>query len=148
MEFDKNAFVKDFISRTKENIQYGNHPYEITQFVNSLIGLLVLPKEKYYHNIKNNMIDSELLNKIQQCVIINTPEKDLDLKYIIRRMRNAISHFHVDFTVDPNTREISGIIFSDYDPNNNKNRSNFKISLTPELIKTFIYQFSDAISKI
>lgn len=57
MEYAKDsAFVKDFIHRTKENIRNGTHPYEVTQLVNSLIGLLVLPKERHYTNIQDKMI--------------------------------------------------------------------------------------------
>lgn len=146
MEYSEKAFVKDFVSRTKENIDHGNNPYEVTQLINSLIGLLILPKEKYYERISNRMVDKELLEKVEKCVIIKPEDKALTLRYIIRRMRNAIAHFHIDFKIDANTREISEIIFSDYDDQKDETPS-FKISLSVELVKLLVYQFSDKLSQ-
>ena len=81
MEYAKdNAFVKDFVLRTKENICRGSHPYEVTQLVNSLVGLLILPKERYYTNIQDNMIDSRLFADMVRCIIVNNPQKNCDLK--------------------------------------------------------------------
>ena len=57
MEFAKDKdFAADFVQRTKANITRGYHPYEVTQRINSLIGLLILPKERYYDNIDDGMI--------------------------------------------------------------------------------------------
>lgn len=148
MEYAKDsAFIKDFIFRTKENINHVNHPYEVTQLINSLIGLLVLPKEKYYNNIKDTMIDHKLLNDIKKCIEINNSHKRCNLKYIVRRIRNSIAHFHIECKADKNTLEIDKIVFSDYDNGNNTNIPDFRISFTVELVKDFVDQFSDEVAK-
>ena len=148
MEYAKDsAFVKDFVLRTKENIHCGNHPYEVTQLVNSLVGLLILPKERYYANIQDNMIDAKLLADIRAKIKITTPPKYCSLKYIVRRMRNAIAHFHIVCKADKYTHEIDEIIFSDFDECNNGRTPNFQIALPVDLVQRFVEQFSDAVSQ-
>ena len=146
MEYAKDsAFVKDFILRTKENLCCDMHPYEITQFVNSLVGLLVLPKEKYYSNIQNSMVDPKLLEEINLRIIVGRSNKYYNLKQIVRHMRNAISHFHLECKADLNSHEIDRIIFSDYDAEGETLR--FQIDLSVDLVRKFVDQFSDAIAR-
>lgn len=148
MEYAKDtAFVKDFVLRTKENISCGNHPYKVTQLVNSLVGLLILPKERYYTNIQDNMLDSELLANIRSKITINNPCKHCSLKYIVRRMRNAIAHFHIVCNADKYTHEIVEIVFSDFDDGNNGRIPNFQITLPVDLVQRFLEQFSEAVSQ-
>lgn len=148
MEYAKDsAFVKDFVLRTKENIRCGNHPYEVTQLVNSLVGLLILPKERYYTNIQDNMIDAELLADIKTKITINNPRKHCSLKYIVRRMRNAIAHFNIVCKADKYTHKIDKIVFSDFDDGSNGRTPNFRISLPVDLVQRFVEQFSDAVSQ-
>ena len=54
-------FVRDYILRTKENcLRLEQGPYEVTQLINSAIGLLIIPQQKLYNEIANNMISEEL----------------------------------------------------------------------------------------
>lgn len=146
MEYAKDsAFVKDFVYRTKENIRSGTHPYEVTQLVNSLIGLLVLPKERYYANIQDKMIDAALLSDLVECITIPARKK-CSLKYIVRRMRNAIAHFHIECKADKYTHTIDTIVFSDYDIDHNGDVPDFQISLSVDLAERFLNQFSEAVS--
>lgn len=148
MEYAKDsAFVKDFVLRTKENLRNGNHTYKVTQLVNSLVGLLILPKERYYANIQDNMIDAELLADIKTRIIINNPRKHCSLKYIVRRMRNAIAHFNIVCKADKYTHEIDAIVFSDFDEGNTGRTPNFQISLPIDLAQCFVEQFSEAVSQ-
>lgn len=148
MEYAKDsAFVKDFVLRTKENIRCGNHPYEVTQLVNSLVGLLILPKERYYANIQDDMIDAELLASIRSRVTINNPHRRCSLKYIVRRMRNAIAHFHIVCKADKHTHRIDTIVFSDFDESNNGQTPNFEISIPVNLMKSFIEHFSEVVAQ-
>ena len=149
MEYAKDSeFLKDFVLRTKANISMCQSPYEVTQLVNSLIGLLILPKEQYYQNIQDDMINSQLLTTIKQKITINSPEKNYNLKQIVRRLRNAIAHFNIECKADIETHEIDHIIFSDFDHGNDSQTPNFQISLSVDLMKKFVYQFSESISNI
>lgn len=148
MEFAKDKeFVADFVHRTKENISHGHHPNEITQLINSLIGLLVLPKERYYRNIRNDMIDRILLTHLRQGVDIPTAACNHSLKYIVRRMRNAIAHFNIECKVDKHTRQIDHIVFKDFDDGNISKNPDFQITIRNDILERFVYEFSDAVSK-
>lgn len=148
MEYAKDsAFVKDFVLRTKENIRCGCHPYEVTQLINSLLGLLILPKERYYKSVRNKMIDPQLLQDIKQSITINETKQNCNLQYIVRRMRNAIAHFHIECKADKYTHIIDRIVFSDYDDSNNGSTPNFQISLSVDLAERFVESFSEAVSQ-
>ena len=147
MEFAKDKeFVADFVLRTKQNIERGCHPHEITQLINSLVGLLILPKERYYDNIHNKMVDRWLLNKLRQCVEIPSKSYSTELKYIVRRMRNSLAHFHIDCMVDKNTRQVDHIVFKDYDDGKEKDTPDFQIKIHHSILEQFVFQFSKAVS--
>lgn len=148
MEFAKDKeFVADFVRRTKENISCGYHPHEITQLINSLVGLLILPKERYYDNIQNDMIERQLLNELRQCIDIPSENRRHNLRFIVRRMRNAISHFHIECKVDKDTRQIDHIIFMDFSDGNIGNSPDFQMTIPNGILEQFVYQFSDAVAK-
>ena len=148
MEFAKDKeFVADFVQRTKDNISCGYHPHEITQLINSLVGLLILPKERYYDNIQNTMIDRQLLNELRQCIDIPSANHRHNLKFIVRRMRNAISHFHIECKVDKDTRLIDHIVFMDFDDGNISDNPDFQITIPNRILEQFVYQFSDTVAK-
>ena len=126
MEFAKDEeFVADFVRRTKENIKCGCHPYEITQRINSLVGLLILPKERYYDHIDDSMISPKLLAALMQGIKIPNNVSKLDLKSIVRRMRNAIAHFHIKCKADKYTHLIDHIVFEDFNSGNTSKNPDF-----------------------
>ena len=146
MEYAKDSeFIKDFISRTKRNIDQGRHPFEVTQLINSLVGLLILPKERYYDSIRNNMVNAQLLRTMQEYVTKGKTGKTCSLQQIVRHMRNSVSHFHIECKADASTMEIDKIVFTDY-PNGDENYPpNFQIELPVTIVNQFVNQFSDAV---
>ena len=148
MEFAKDKdFVADFVQRTKVNITRGYHPYEVTQRINSLIGLLILPKERYYDNIDDGMISPELLTELVQGVKIPSRSRKLNLKYIVRRMRNAVAHFNIECKADKHTHLIDHIVFEDFDYGNNSKNPDFQIIISNDILEQFVDQFSDVVSE-
>ena len=144
MEYAKDiAFIKDFVIRTKDNIVHGDHRYEVTQLINSLVGLLVLPKERYYKNINDNMIDSQTFCAIRECIQSN---KKLKLVDIVRHMRNAIAHFHIECKAEFETKVIDRIILTD-DFRSDSPKPNFKMILPISLLEQFLFQLADAVVK-
>ena len=58
MEYDEEDVVRDFGERTKRNLcviehlrEQGCEVYETTQLINSMLGLLVFPREEYLSRI-------------------------------------------------------------------------------------------------
>ncbi len=69
MPATEKEFIRDYIERTKlnyERLKAG--PYEVTQLINSAIGLLIIPEQKLYDKITNKMISKKLLNELIRSV--------------------------------------------------------------------------------
>lgn len=149
MYSDPINFEKEFIQRTKKNIcalDKAGSPYDITQFINSMLGLLIIPKEKHYVRLQDSMIDSSLLQKVQSCC---HPAEDL--QNTVRRLRNAVSHGHLKFESEKHPNgligdEIKRITFRD----ENKKRPGdiFVARFEVDLLKRFVLAFADAISTL
>lgn len=104
--------VRDFARRTLTNLEFiedhyynvyrkgkGNtEVYEVTQMINSLLGLLVFPQQEFWDFIKPVPLTLSELSwlKIDQC----GPGTCGNLKQLIRYVRNSISHFNVYFVKD------------------------------------------------
>lgn len=150
MYVSKETFIKEFAERTKANYQrLRTGPYEITQLINSMIGLLIIPEQRVYDKISDSLLDKQLLNKLKDssCLKRYTYPKQLNLQQICRHLRNAIAHSHIDFKAiqppiltDPIT--IESILFSDTDGTHY-----FEMQLSAALLEEFLFAFSDAISK-
>lgn len=102
---DYQHVVKDFASRTKHNLQLiekarddGLEAYEVTQLINSCLGLLVLPQQNYMNSIPETPINElvEMGWKIPK-VKGDFPQAE-NLRELMRFLRNAIAHFNIEFT--------------------------------------------------
>ena len=83
MPATEKEFIRDYIERTKlnyERLKAG--PYEVTQLINSAIGLLIIPEQKLYDKITNKMISKQLLNELIVHIQINTYDKQPNLKIL------------------------------------------------------------------
>ena len=144
-------FIKDFALRTKENyrmVQKG--PYEVTQLINSAVGLLIIPQQKQYDKIVDSIVEEELLQDLQNCVIKNTYPQNLDLGQIARHLRNSIAHARFEFIAEKLPQkwkpiQIHNVVFKDVDE---RRHYEFEISLTVELLEKFFFAFSDAVANL
>lgn len=149
-------FVKSFVERTKcnfeqvENLDSTYETYKVTQLVNSLLGLLVVPESYGYTKCTDSIISKKLLNDIQSKVTStyltkNGNNESKSLKNIVRHMRNAIAHSkNLKFLPDEtNKNQIGYIVFKDVDVNNSSFKFNLQLSI--EQLKEFVYEFSDGI---
>jgi HEPN pEK499 p136 len=128
------TFEKSFMSRTLDIVNNYDGPYEATLLVNCLLGLLVLPKETVIQRIPAAPVAS--LNEwgIRPGSIKNPGtceyghQHDLNLRQLMRRMRNSIAHFDVK----PIHREgeVEGYAFKD--------RNGFHVELSVSDIKLFV----------
>lgn len=110
--------VYDIMHRTMDNLRYieadatPNGPYEVTQLINSFLGALAHPWEKYKPQLKNMS-----LAKAREC---GWPEfkkgctEDHDptsLEDLLRLIRNAFAHGNILFIPEPTSDEIARIEF-------------------------------------
>lgn len=122
--------IADFARRTKANLQIirqlarqggGTSAFEVTQLVNSMLGLLVFPQQGYINRIPEIPL-ADLVSKgwpIPE-VIGDHPQVS-DLRQLVRMLRNAIAHFNLEFepgcdneikalkvwNTDPRTRKVT-----------------------------------------
>lgn len=99
--------VRDFAQRTLHNLRFieqqyklfktgesKTEVYEVTQLINSMLGLLVFPREKFWNHLK-----PLTFNKIPNCPFHPHPQAP-DLPELIRLTRNGFSHFNLEIPAD------------------------------------------------
>ncbi|WP_366131037.1 HEPN family nuclease [uncultured Halomonas sp.] len=104
---DYENVVRDFARRTRVNLEiveksknnFG-HGYEITQLINSCLGLLILPQQRFMDSIPKTPIDQlEAEGWAIPKVTGHFPQVE-NLQQMIRYLRNAIAHFNLEFLSD------------------------------------------------
>ena len=152
MEYAKGPqFAADFTKRTKDNLALlGNSPYDVTQLINSLIGLLIIPREYGYEFINDNLLDSKLRDAIFQKVLENDYPEGTTLKSVLTHMRNAVCHSRMKFHVDKAgteavSKDIKIIEFRDRKTKDG-NTYQFHMEIPIELLREFVFAFSEAIT--
>lgn len=132
--------VKDFAKRTLKNYHTYNGDYEVTNLINSSLGLFVFPEQKSFNKISDDWISGKLLNELKTNVESNYDEP-INFKNICKHIRNGISHFHLEIKSDFQ-KEITRVIVRD---RNCKTGEEFRIEVSIELLKGLFFEFSEAI---
>jgi HEPN pEK499 p136 len=99
--------VRDFALRTRKNlaaidalVAANGEAFEVTQLINSMLGLLVFPQQKYVDSIPKTTL-AELEQKGWPIPKIRGEfEQVQDLNQLIRYLRNAVAHFNIQFIDD------------------------------------------------
>lgn len=114
---DYQHLVRDFAHRTRHNLDVirarqaqGEEVYEVTQLINSMLGLLVLPKERYYQSIPTTSLEQLRADGWPAPVLDGEFKSAKHLRDLVRLLRNSVAHFNVEF-VAPHG-EIDGVILS------------------------------------
>ena len=136
---------KEFIRRTiavlnayKENLPDNEQSYDRSLFMNSCLGLLILPKEEYYKSIPQKSADvwGFPVEKISTC-------GNTDIQSVIRHLRNAIAHNRIDFECHEGPSvPIGDITFVDMCKDG---KENFRVVISFETFKNFVLQFANHI---
>ena len=144
-------FIKDFVVRTNRNLEYieekkenGDEVYEVTQLVNSFLGLIVFPKEKAGEQIRRISDIQTIIDDIEFEVRRNTysyKRRDINLKNFLYHVRNAIAHGGIEFF--HNNNEIKSISFYDYRINKRRIVEEFNIVMDISQIRKFVKLFSE-----
>ena len=108
-------FIADFSQRTLWNLDHvqaqalnGNDDvFPVTQLWNSLLGLIVLPRERDLHRIPKKPV-TELWAEGWPRLTVDGPEHQ-SLHDLVTALRNAVAHFNVDFRADEPGHEITSV---------------------------------------
>ncbi len=99
--------VIDFARRTQANLELversvagGGEGYEITQLVNSLLGLLVFPQSHFFHHIPHKTLEELKKEGWPEVKVSDGFQTHRDLNELMRFLRNAVAHFNIEFIPD------------------------------------------------
>ena len=162
-------FIKEFADRTIENLQiverfsFEPEKKEVTQLINSLLGLLVVPSERYKEDSsekereENTLRASapEMYRNIKKLITQLKSEKKLYNDYgfskkypvcdFIHHLRNAVCHSGnktLIFTPIEENKKIETVIFYDTYTNDSGRKYEFCVELTIEQIRNLITEIS------
>ncbi|MBA4420306.1 MAG: hypothetical protein C0391_04090 [Anaerolinea sp.] len=136
--------ARDFALRTLENLKtirqiQKDHPeykiYEVTLLINSMLGLLVIPKEIFFHRIPRLTLEEMASDGWPIPRAIDGASQTKDLRELITRLRNAITHGNLQFIRD-DKGEIESVIAEDFNRYNELAGGSWKIHLTLEELET------------
>ena len=116
---DEFGFVRDYAMRTDYNLTHlSDNRYNVTQLINSAVGLLIIPTERL---IKHDMLeytDDDLYKLLSSKITKNTYKCEQpypSLNRIISHIRNCICHGKLDLKLD-NKGNIDTIVINDNPP--------------------------------
>lgn len=99
--------VRDFVARTRVNLELieqkakaGEEAYEVTQLVNSLLGLLVFPQQRYFNQIPNIPMEELKAAGWPEIRVEGEFLPPRTLRDLMRYLRNAVAHFNIEFIPD------------------------------------------------
>lgn len=137
--------VVDFAKRTRENLEtlrklQKERPdikvYEVTQLINSLLGLLVFPKERFINHIPEIPLDELSRQGWPIPKVTGDYPQAAHLRALVRYLRNAIAHCNVEFLSDEKN-EIKGLLVW----NEHKARKTWQAELTLQDINSITERF-------
>ncbi len=133
-------FPKDFLIRTKNNLQSYSGTYEVTNLINSCLGLIIIPKQLLIRNLTAyEFSDNDKTYGFSKENIKYEEENNFKLDNVLRHIRNGLSHGCIEQkSVE---KEIAGIrIFDRYNENSPEN---FSVELSIDELKQFALKLSD-----
>jgi hypothetical protein len=136
MEYDKNYLVKVFANRTRKNLDFikVNQPeFEITQLINSCLGLLVFPRKACRDRIPKTSLDDLASNGWPIPCVETGFQQAAHLRELIVHLRNGIAHGHLKFYPDENN-EIEHLRIRD---------KKWQVKMKVEDLWGFVTKFSD-----
>ncbi|MFA9394753.1 MAG: HEPN family nuclease [Halodesulfovibrio sp.] len=146
MEHPPGRVVQDFAARTMANYRYvrkgtfypSRDVYDVTQAINSLLGLVVIPMQAHSHVFENVPLSVLPTEKWPEALRnIETPFARLG--DLMRALRNAIAH--AEFAFASSNNEISSVTFS-----GTHRGSNWRMALSVEELEQLIFALGGALS--
>lgn len=154
MQFLKpDNIMPEYIERTLKNLNYielhRSKTYEVTQFINALVGLLILPKESTFNRIEDTDVPNSLLERIRNQITVcktgcknNNQDEAKNLQNIVKHLRNGICHWHIEFY---GSNDIEEIRIQDFIPKTNI--QTFEGRFDVNLLREFILEFSTSMAQ-
>ena len=127
--------VEDFARRTRDNLRQiqslkdaGESVYEVTALINSMLGLLIFPQQKFIDSIPELPLGTLEANGWPIPTVIENFPQVTNLRQLVRHLRNAISHFNIEFVSDQ-MNQIVGLKVWNVDPRSKRTTWKAELSL-------------------
>jgi hypothetical protein len=137
----------DFVDRTRKIIeQYDKSAipkkdkFEVTLFLNCLIGLLILPQQYWYDDLPTEIISQKEWGISPEHISLMKQGETKNIKDISRHLRNSISHYRFK-AFENSSAEISRIQFEDIDQSGNKT---FEATIPLGNLRQFVIKLSES----
>lgn len=147
--------VKDFAERTlvniriiEENVKQGKEAYEVTQLINSLLGLIVFPRERDINQIPEiPLLDLKADGwPCPKFKIFNDRNSVNNLRDLIKFLRNCVAHFNLEFLLSRGN-EIDKIhIWNEISTRQGKKIKVQETTITIEELRIIAYKFAKLLS--
>ncbi len=128
--------IEDFARRTRDNLSHihalkesGAEVYEVTALINSMLGLLVFPQQRYVNSIPETPIEELSRQGWPIPTVVGNFTQVSDLRQLVRYLRNAISHFNVRFLAE-DSGQIVGLEVWNVEPRNNRKTWKARLSVS------------------
>ena len=132
-------FPIDFVKRTKANLSDYSGDFEVTNLINSCLGLIIIPKQRISDRIPTYEFTEQNCDfGITLKNICFEQNKNYELSNILRHIRNGLAHGRIE--QKSKNGEIAGLRI--YDKNNNSGE-NFSIEFSVEEFKRFAISVSN-----
>ena len=131
------VFEVEFIQRTKAIIDSYSTPFENTLFINTCVGLLILPEQRLYDHLPKDVVSEKDWGISPDAIKV---EKNKDVQTTARHIRNAISHNGIQFSSE-NGVDITHIQITDYTSDNHTTES-FRMESPIDKFKRFVLAFA------
>jgi hypothetical protein len=99
--------IRDFAWRTRKNLETidrlhaeGQETYEVTQLVNSTLGLIVFPEQEWFNHIPTTPLEQLRREDWPIPRVVGSFPQVTDFQQLMRYLRNAIAHFNIRFIGD------------------------------------------------
>lgn len=153
MKMNQGEFFKEFVQRTRYNYEVlvRGEQYNITALVNSIIGLLIFPKEIKVDIHSNSDLEQVLLEMVGYLIPPYDTEENKKCEKIVQHMRNAVAHANILFegespSMKSKEQEVKYVIFKDFrilDYMQDIKEQNFELNLPVQLLEKFLLTYSE-----
>ena len=143
--------------------------YEVTQLINSMVGLLIFPEQAGYDSLSDVASDLEKQFPLLYECISDTSSFNSNYRYtsgdndgdfenksprmILKHLRNAASHqrigiLPVNGRLQNGERKIFAVIFRDFRYDKNYGKMQFQLRVSVEKLEDLLVEISDCIIKL
>ena len=157
MQYEQDHLMLDFARRTQKNLEFveqyvaahASEPdvelYEVTQLINSLLGLLVFPQQSFYSKIPPISLD-DLRAAGWPEIKMAGQLRNNDLLGLLSYLRNAVTHCNIEF--ETRDGRVCGVRlwnvpfeFSRCNREIQFSEADWKASLSIEDLRKMVYRF-------